>query len=119
MDLSSDEQVFWFLVKKGVRFNNPYVYVAQKVTTPVLEELALQFTGVQDILDWRQMHQDVSFLSMAASQQRVHPMWGQTRSGTSRIYARQPAVQNVSRRLRYLFVPAPGHVLVKADYSQA
>ena len=85
----------------------------------MLEELALTYPVVRAILDWRQMHQDVSFLSTAAGQERVHPIWGQTRSGTSRIYARQPAVQNVSRRLRYLFVPAPGHVLIKADYSQA
>jgi DNA polymerase-1 len=28
-------------------------------------------------------------------------------------------VQNVSRELRYLFIPAPGNVFVKADYSQA
>jgi DNA polymerase I len=65
------------------------------------------------------MNQDVAFLHMAAGRQRVHPVWGQTRSGTSRIYARQPSVQNVSRRLRHLLVPAPGHVLIKTDYSQA
>jgi DNA polymerase I len=65
------------------------------------------------------MDQNVKFLSMAAGRQRIHPVWGQTRSGTSRIYARQPAVQNVSRRLRYLFAPAPNQVLIKADYSQA
>jgi DNA polymerase I len=119
VDLSSNQEVFRFLLQKGVRFNNPYVYTAQKVNTPLLEELALQYPGVQAILDWRQMTQDVAFLNMAAGRQRVHPVWGQTRSGTSRIYARHPAVQNVSRRLRYLFVPAPGHVLIKADYSQA
>jgi DNA polymerase I len=119
IDLSSNKQLFRFLVKKGVRFSNPFVYTAQKVTTPVLEELALQYPSVQAILDWRQMHQDVAFLSMAAGKERIHPVWGQTRSGTSRIYARQPAVQNVSRRLRYLFVPVPGHLLIKADYSQA
>jgi DNA polymerase I len=119
VDLSSNEEVFTFLVRKGVRFANPYAYTAQKVSTPLLEELALQYSGVQAILDWREMHQDVAFLSMAEGKERIYPVWGQTRSGTSRIYARQPAVQNVSRRLRYLFVPAPGHVLVKADYSQA
>jgi DNA polymerase I len=119
VDLSSDEEVFWFLVGKGVRFNNPHVFTAQKVSTPVLEELALAYPGVQAILDWRQMHQDVSFLTVAEGRQRVHPVWGQTRSSTSRIYARQPAVQNVSRRLRYLFVPAPVNLLIKADYSQA
>lgn len=119
VDLSSNEEVFRFLIQKGVRFNNPYLYTAQKVSTPLLEELALAYPGVQAILDWRQMHQDVAFLNMADGTERVHPVWGHTRSGTSRIYARQPAVQNVSRRLRYLFVPAPGHVLIKADYSQA
>jgi DNA polymerase I len=65
------------------------------------------------------MDQNVKFLSMASGTQLVHPVWGQTRSSTSRIYARQPAVQNVSRGLRYLFVPAADHVLIKADYSQA
>jgi DNA polymerase I len=119
VDLSSNQEVFRFLIQKGVRFDNPYVYTVQKVNTPLLEELALTYAGVQAILDWRQMHKDVAFLSMAEGKDRVHPVWGQTRSGTSRIYARQPAVQNVSRRLRYLFVPAPGHVLIKADYSQA
>jgi DNA polymerase I len=119
VNLASNEEVFRFLTQKGVRFDNPYVYTAQRVSTPALEELALAHTVVQAILDWRQMHDDVAFLSMAAGLERVHPVWGQTRSGTSRIYARQPAVQNVSRRLRYLFVPAPGHVLIKADYSQA
>lgn len=119
VDLSSDHEVFQFLVQKGVRFNNPFTYIIQRVNTAVLEELALLYPGIQDILDWRQMDQDVKFLSTAAGQERVHPVWGQTRSGTSRIYARQPAVQNVSRRLRYLLVPAPGRVLIKADYSQA
>jgi DNA polymerase I len=119
VDLSSNEEVFRFLIQKGVRFNNPFTYIIQRVNTAVLEELALFYPGIQDVLDWRQMNQDVAFLSMAEGMQRVHPVWGQTRSGTSRIYARQPAVQNVSRRLRHLFVPAADHALIKADYSQA
>jgi DNA polymerase I len=119
VDLSSNQEVFRLLIQKGVRFNNPFTYIIQRVSTAVLEELALFYPGIQDVLDWRQMNQDVAFLSMAEGMQRVHPVWGQTRSGTSRIYARQPAVQNVSRRLRYLFVPAPGNVLIKSDYSQA
>jgi DNA polymerase I-like protein with 3'-5' exonuclease and polymerase domains len=52
VDLSSNHEVFRFLVQKGVRFNNPYVYTAQKVSTPLLEELALVYSGVQAILDW-------------------------------------------------------------------
>jgi DNA polymerase I len=119
VDLSSHADLLRFLVQRGVRFENPYMYTAPKLSTPVLEELALDHPVVQDILDWRQLDRDVAFLSTAAGNQRVHPVWGQTRSGTSRIYAGRPAVQNVSRRLRHLFVPVPGHALIKADYSQA
>jgi DNA polymerase I len=54
-----------------------------------------------------------------AGRTRIHAVRGQTRSATSRIYARSPAVQNIRRDLRHLFVPAPGYVLIKADYSQA
>jgi DNA polymerase I-like protein with 3'-5' exonuclease and polymerase domains len=89
VDLSSDQEVFRFLVQKGVQFNNPLTYMIQRVNTAILEELALFYPGVQDILDWRQMDQDVKFLSVAAMRDRVFPVWGQTRSGTSRIYARQ------------------------------
>jgi hypothetical protein len=47
VDLSSNHEVFRFLVQKGVRYSNPYVYTAQKVSNPVLEEPALQYPGVQ------------------------------------------------------------------------
>ncbi len=71
------------------------------------------------ILDWRDLNKDIAFLRAVAGRHRIHPCWGQTRSATSRIYARNPAVQNTRRDLRRLFVPAPGHVFLKADYSQA
>jgi len=119
IDLRSDRKVFRFLVAQGVQFQDQRVYQRQRVFTKALEDLAMLYPVVHKILDLRDMGKDLSFLRHAAGRDRVHPVWGQTRSATSRIYARSPAVQNVSRDLRRLFVSAPGHVLIKADYSQA
>jgi len=119
IDLRSDRDVFRFFVAQGVRFQDQRVYQWQRVITKALEEVAPLYPLVQKILELGEMRQDLSFLRQASGHERIHPVWGQTRSATSRIYARNPAVQNVSRDLRYLFVPASGHVLIKADYSQA
>ncbi len=118
LNLSSDEQVFHFLIEQGVRFASPFLYATRKVTKAALEEVAHLYPVVQQLLEWRDLEQDRRFLDTAAGRTRVHPTWGQMRAGTSRIYARQPAVQNVSRDLRYLFIPDPGKVFIKADYSQ-
>ncbi len=119
VDLRSDREVFRFLVAQGVQFPDQRVYQWQKVSTRALEETAPYYAVVQKILAFRGLGQDLSFLLQATGRDRVHPVWGQTRSATSRIYARNPAVQNVRRNLRHVFIPEPGHVLVKADYSQA
>ena len=119
IDLRSDRAVFRFLVRQGVQFQDQRVYQWGKVTNRALEEIAPLYPIVQKILSFRELGQDLGPLRQMAHRDRIHPVWGQTRSATSRIYARNPAVQNVSRNLRHLFVPAPGHVLIKADYSQA
>jgi len=119
IDLGSDRDVFRFLMRQGVRFQDQRVYQWGRVTNRALEEIALLYPLVQKVLSFRDKGQDLVPLRQMAHRNRVHPVWGQTRSATSRIYARNPAVQNVSRNLRHLFVPAPGHVLIKADYSQA
>ncbi len=120
INLMSPSAVFQLLMKREVRFKSEFVYAIRMVTTPALEEIAHLYAVVQDILDWRSMVTDLAFLHKAAGQDRVHPIWQQTRAATSRIYARDPAVQNVSRTLREnILVPAPGKVLIKADYSQA
>jgi DNA polymerase-1 len=119
IDLRSDREVFRFLVRRGVSLQDQRVYQWGRVTNMALEEIAALYPVVQQILSFREKGQDLGSLRQMADQDRIHPVWGQTRSATSRIYARSPAVQNVSRQLRHLFIPAPGHVLVKADYSQA
>ncbi|MGO9571022.1 MAG: DNA polymerase [Desulfomonilaceae bacterium] len=119
VDLRSDRAVFRFLVKRGVRFQDQRVYQWGRVTNRALEDIAPIYPVVQEILSFREKGQDLGSLRQMADQNRIHPIWGQTRSATSRIYARSPGVQNISRELRHLFVPTPGHVLIKADYSQA
>ena len=120
INLMSPSAVFHLLLNRGVRFKSEFVYAIRMATTPALEEIAHVYPAVQDILDWRSMVTDLAFLNKASGHDRVHPVWQQTRAATSRIYARDPAVQNVSRAVREnILVPAPGKVLIKADYSQA
>jgi DNA polymerase-1 len=118
-NLNSDREVVRFLLDQGIRSDYEFVYARGQALKSALEEIAYAYPVVQAILDWRSFSRDHGYLEQAAGHDRLHPKWGQTRSGTSRIYTSKPAVQNVGRDLRYLFVPAPGHVLIKADYSQA
>ena len=119
VDLTSDDDVYRFLSAQGISFPVGPAYVKRWGLTRILEEMAHALPTARKILDFRDLGRDLGFLRRWADQDRIHAVWGQTRSATSRIYARSPALQNISRDLRHLFVPAGGHVLIKADYSQA
>ncbi len=90
-NLMSPSEVFQLLMRRGVRFKSEFVYAVHKVMTPALEEISHVYPVVQDLLNWRSRVTDLAFLHKAAGQIRVHPIWQQTRAGTSRIYARDPA----------------------------
>lgn len=119
VDLTSHEQVYHFLVDRGIPLNLNPVYVRRKGIKKPLQQIALAYPLVRRILEWWDMGLELGFLRKWAGHTRIHPVWGQTRSATSRVYARSPAVQNISREFRHLFVPRQEHVLIKADYSQA
>jgi DNA polymerase I len=118
VDLSSIDAVFDFLMRQGIRFTDTRLYRSRKFLRSAMEEIAYTHPIIEKILNWWDMGQDLGFLRQAAGKKRFHAIWGQITARTSRIYAREPALQNVSRGLRHLFVPAPDHVLIKADYSQ-
>jgi DNA polymerase I len=119
IDLTSHEQVYQLLVDRGVPLNLNPAYVRRKGIKKPLEQLAHAYPLVRQISEWWDMGLELGFLRKWAGHTRMHPVWGQTRSTTSRVYARSPAVQNISRELRHLFIPRKGYLLIKADYSQA
>jgi DNA polymerase-1 len=90
----------------------------QSVTQDDLKRLALKHPLAAKILAWRDSSTDLRFLREAAGATRIYPEWN-VMSRTGRIYASGPPVQNVSKEIcRPLLVPAPGCVLLKADYKQ-
>ena len=83
-----------------------------------LKRWAPDYPLIAKIVEWLDLQTDLKFLQAAAKSPRVHPEWN-IRTKTSRIYARNPAVQNVSKETcRPLLIPSQGCTLLKADYKQ-
>lgn len=83
-----------------------------------LKRWAPDYPLIAKIVEWHDLQTDLQFLEAAAKSSRVHPEWN-TRTKTSRIYARTPAVQNVSKETcRPLMIPSHGCTFLKADYKQ-
>jgi DNA polymerase-1 len=95
----------------------------------VLEELSEHHTAPRLVLEYRQLAKLKSNYAdslplLADAQGRVHTTFQQTGTATGRLSSTNPNVQNIpirtelGREIRAAFVPAPGNVLLSADYSQ-
>ncbi len=95
----------------------------------VLEELAAEYPIAERILDYRTLTKlkgtYVDALGqLIAKDGRIHTTFGQTVAETGRLSSKDPNLQNIpirieeGRRIRKAFVPAKGHILLAADYSQ-
>lgn len=96
----------------------------------VLRELATEHPLPGLILDWRQLtklkstYVDNLSKLIHPETQRVHGSFNQTVAATGRLSSTNPNLQNIpvrramGREIRKAFVPAPGHVLLAADYVQ-
>ena len=95
----------------------------------VLEKLRSRHEIVGNILDYRQLTKlnstYVEGLSkVIAADGRIHTSFQNTVTATGRLSSTEPNLQNIPVRtplgaeMRKMFIAAPGHVLVDADYSQ-
>jgi len=95
----------------------------------VLEKLRGCHAIVDAILDYRQYTKLKStyvdgLMKVIAPDGRIHTSFQNTVTATGRLSSTEPNLQNIPVRtelgakLRYMFVAAPGHMLVDADYSQ-
>ena len=95
----------------------------------VLEKLRWEHPIVADILTYRQYAKFKStycdgLLKVIAPDGRIHTSFQMTVTATGRLSSTEPNLQNIPTRtelgseFRRMFVPAPGCVLVDADYSQ-
>ena len=100
VDLTSHEQVYHFLVSRGVPLNLNPAYVRSKGIKKHLEQIAPAYPLVRRILEWWDMGLELGFLRKWAGHDRMHPVWGQTRSTTSRVYA------TISRSTKHQSGPA-------------
>jgi DNA polymerase-1 len=95
----------------------------------VLEELAEQHTVPALVLEYRQLAKLKSTYldslpQLTDSHGRVHTTFNQVGTATGRLSSTNPNLQNIpirtalGREIRAAFIPAPGNVLMSADYSQ-
>ena len=95
----------------------------------VLEKLASEYPIVNDILEYRGLAKLKSTYAEGLAHcieedNRIHTNFNQTITATGRISSTEPNLQNIpmrmelGRRIRKVFVPREGCVLMDADYSQ-
>jgi DNA polymerase-1 len=95
----------------------------------VLEELAEQHPVPALVLEYRQLAKLKSTYldslpQLTDNQGRVHTTFNQVGTATGRLSSINPNLQNIpvrtalGREIRAAFTPAPGNVLMSADYSQ-
>jgi DNA polymerase-1 len=130
-NISSPKQLGDVLFNK-MMLPKPMKYGKGKVVSTaqdVLEELAEHHAAPALVLEYRQLSKLVSnytgqLPALADSEGRVHTTFNQVGTATGRLSSTNPNLQNIptrtaiGREIRTAFIPAPGNLLMSADYSQ-
>ena len=130
-NINSPKQLGDVLFNK-MNLPKPMKYGKGKVVSTaqdVLEELAEHHTAPALVLEYRQMSKLRSnytdqLPTLADSEGRVHTTFNQVGTATGRLSSTNPNLQNIptrtalGREIRTAFIPAPGNLLMSADYSQ-
>ncbi len=118
LNLWDSSHVYALLKDKEPKSLAPAGLRSQEVSHGELQSMASSVAVAGQILEWRDLQTDLSFLRTAAGKSRIHPRWN-FMTKTSRITASNPAVQNANKlRCRPLMRPSSGWTMIKADYKQ-
>lgn len=116
INLSSDAQLLAFLQGRGL----PLKRVSARALTPYIQS----YPGLQHIIAYRKASNEralTGYLDYIHPRTgRIHPTYTQLAAATGRFGCSNPNIQSFPRtpEHRACIVPAPGRVLVVADYSQ-
>jgi DNA polymerase-1 len=116
LNLHADQQVLAVLQQHGLP--------VQRVSKDALRPLLPSFPALQYLLDYRKASADRALESYLQAVHpftgRVHPTYSQLAAATGRYGCSNPNMQSFpnSPEHRACVVPAAGHMLVVADYSQ-
>lgn len=112
LEVPSDEDIVEYLEPRGFDFSGVNVdYVLNFVPMP--DEYA------DDLLDLRKIQKSRMVLAaIPLSQQKIFPIVDSFGSITSRIYFKDPSLQNLAKQHRDILIPDEGKLFSYVDYEQ-
>jgi DNA polymerase I len=112
LELPSDIDVINYLEPKGFDFDGVDVnYVLNFV--PMQDEFAVDLLHLRKLASSRKV-----LASIPKSQRKIFPIVDVFGSITSRIYFKDPSLQNLAKKHRNIIVADAGHKLAYVDYAQ-
>ncbi|POD21132.1 DNA polymerase [Pseudomonas syringae] len=112
LEVPSDEDIVEYLEPRGFDFSGVNVdYVLNFV--PMQDEYA------DDLLNLRKIHKSRMVLAaIPLSQKKIFPLVDSFGSITSRIYFKDPSLQNLAKQHRNILIPDKGKLFSYVDYDQ-
>lgn len=129
-NINSSKQLAEVLYEKmGIVASKKTPSGAYSTAADVLEDLAVAYPIVSDVLNYRKVTKLQStftdgLIKEIAADGRIHSIFHQKLTSTGRLSSSNPNLQNIpsrdeeGRKIRKAFVPKPGYKFIDADYSQ-